>query len=590
MPDVRPKIVVFSGEGADASRLKDRLGEVFDVTLGPVERRIGSGDQGVRPLVAGERQDKPSNGATLGSTEGPAWSVSLLNSIGEGVALYTRAGERLWANELFIGYDARTAELLNVAAREIGSELIEHANLGLSAPGGATGNPARSGAEPSQRIELTSADGSRYFEVLVSLVVQNFPGAAGPTAGADQDQLVALVIRDVTAANRVRLRMDAIDRAGAELFTLDADAVRKLNAAERLKVLEDKVVRFSRDLLRFDHFAIRLLDARSGRLELVIKVGLPSEYEAFDIFAKPDGNGISGYVAASGRSYICDDTSKDELFLPGLHGARSSLTVPLRLHDKVIGILNIESQEEAAFDDDDRQLAEIFARYIAMAVHMQENLVVERTTTNLSVSGRVEGELAEPLADIVQQVEFLHQVVADDPTTSAHVARILRDVEAIRSRVREVASGPQTLLGVEKAMENRTLDPILQGRRVLVADDQPKIRQIIGSVLRNRGARVTVCNGGGEAIKALETAAIEQEVPYDLVVSDIRMPDHNGYEVFASAKKYRPDIPVILMTGFGYDPHHSIVRASQEGLQSVLFKPFQIEQLVDAVKKALKGK
>jgi CheY-like chemotaxis protein len=585
MPDDRPKLVVFSGEGADASRLKDRLQGSFEVTVGPVEHPVGEGDQGVRPLVAGERQDKPSNGATLGPTQGPAWSVSLLNAIGEGVALFSRSGERLWANELFYGYDTRTAELLNVAAKEVGAELIEHLKLGLAALGA-----SKSSTEPSQRLELTSADGSRYYEVLVSLVAPNFPGLPVPTPGAEQEQLVALVIRDVTAANRVRLRMDAIDRAGAELFTLDADAVRKLNAAERLKVLEDKVVRFSRDLLRFDHFAIRLLDARSGRLELVIKVGLPSEYEAFDIFAKPEGNGISGWVAATGKSYICDDTSKDELFLPGLHGARSSLTVPLRLHDKVIGILNIESQEEAAFDDDDRQLAEIFARYIAMAVHMQENLVVERTTTNLSVSGRVEGELAEPLADIVQQVEFLQQVVSDDPTTSAHVARILRDVEAIRSRVRDVASGPQTLLGVEKAMENRTLDPILQGRRVLVADDQPKIRQIIGSVLRNRGARVTVCNGGGEAIVALETAAIEQEVPYDLVVSDIRMPDHNGYEVFAAAKKYRPDIPVILMTGFGYDPHHSIVRASQEGLQSVLFKPFQIEQLVDTVKKALKGK
>ncbi|MGH7243977.1 MAG: response regulator [Phycisphaerales bacterium] len=582
MPDDRPKLVVFSGVAADASRLKDRLQGSFEVTVGPVEHALGEGEkpQGVRPLVAGERQDK----TTLGTAQGPAWSVSLLNAIGEGVALFARSGERLWANDLFNGYDPRTAELLNLAAKEVGTELIEHQKLGLSVGG------VKPDAEPSQRLELTSADGLRYFEVLVSLVAPNFPGLPVPTPGAEQEQLVALVIRDVTAANRVRLRMDAIDRAGAELFTLDADAVRKLNAAERLKVLEDKVVRFSRDLLRFDHFAIRLLDARSGRLELVIKVGLPSEYEAFDIFAKPDGNGISGYVAATGKSYICDDTSKDDLFLPGLHGARSSLTVPLRLHDKVIGILNIESQEEAAFDDDDRQLAEIFARYIAMAVHMQENLVVERTTTNLSVSGRVEGELAEPLADIVQQVEFLQQVVADDPTTSAHVARILRDVEAIRSRVRDVASGPQTLLGVEKAMENRTLDPILQGRRVLVADDQPKIRQIIGSVLRNRGARVTVCNGGGEAIVALDTAAIEQEVPYDLVVSDIRMPDHNGYEVFAAAKKYRPDIPVILMTGFGYDPHHSIVRASQEGLQSVLFKPFQIEQLVDTVKKALKGK
>ncbi|MBS0192508.1 MAG: response regulator [Planctomycetes bacterium] len=554
--------------------MKDRLRQEFDVSVGHSNRHTGgmqeAAAQGVRPLVAGEHGETVRSGA-----EAPVWSLSLLNAIGEGVGLFRLGGECLWANELFTGLDARTRELLELAAKEVGAELIEQQGLGLVTD---------ERKNRSQRLEMASGDGSRYYEVYVALV---HPGAA--VSGAmDREQLVSLVVRDVTEANRVRLRMDAIDRAGAELFTLDADAVRKLNAAERLKVLEDKVVRFSRDLLRFDHFAIRLLDPRSGRLELVIKVGLPSEYEAFDIFAKPEGNGISGFVAATGKSYICDDTSKDELFLPGLHGARSSLTVPLRLHDKVIGILNIESQKEAAFDDDDRQLAEIFARYIAMAVHMQENLVVERTTTNISVSGRVEGELAEPLADIVQQVEFLQRVVAADATTSAHVARILRDVEAIRTRMRDVASGPQTLLGVEKAMENRTLDPLLQGRRVLIADDQPKIRQIIGSVLRNRGAKVTVCQDGGEAIRALETAQIEQEVPYDLVVSDIRMPDHTGYEVFAAAKKYRPEIPVILMTGFGYDPHHSIVRASQEGLQSVLFKPFQIEQLVDAVKKAIK--
>ena len=41
------------------------------------------------------------------------------------------------------------------------------------------------------------------------------------------------------------------------------------------------------------------------------------------------------------------------------------------------------------------------------------------------------------------------------------------------------------------------------------------------------------------------------------------------------------------MTGFGYDPHHSIVRASQEGLQAVIFKPFEIEVLLEQVRKAL---
>ena len=46
--------------------------------------------------------------------------------------------------------------------------------------------------------------------------------------------------------------------------------------------------------------------------------------------------------------------------------------------------------------------------------------------------------------------------------------------------------------------------------------------------------------------------------------------DRYGYEIFAASHKISPKAPVILMTGFGYDPHHSIVRASQEGLQAVV--------------------
>jgi DNA-binding NtrC family response regulator len=65
------------------------------------------------------------------------------------------------------------------------------------------------------------------------------------------------------------------------------------------------------------------------------------------------------------------------------------------------------------------------------------------------------------------------------------------------------------------------------------------------------------------------------------------MPDKTGYDVFAAVHKHCTSTPVILMTGFGYDPNHSIVRASQEGLQAVLFKPFKVEQLLSEVRKAL---
>jgi DNA-binding NtrC family response regulator len=64
------------------------------------------------------------------------------------------------------------------------------------------------------------------------------------------------------------------------------------------------------------------------------------------------------------------------------------------------------------------------------------------------------------------------------------------------------------------------------------------------------------------------------------------MPDKTGYDVFAAAKKH-DRLPVILMTGFGYDPNHCIVRASQEGLAAVLFKPFKVDQLMSEVRKAL---
>jgi DNA-binding NtrC family response regulator len=73
-----------------------------------------------------------------------------------------------------------------------------------------------------------------------------------------------------------------------------------------------------------------------------------------------------------------------------------------------------------------------------------------------------------------------------------------------------------------------------------------------------------------------------------LVLSDIKMPLKDGYEVFAAAKEANPDTPVILTTGFGYDPNHAIVRARREGLAAVLFKPFKVDQLLNEIRAALK--
>ena len=75
--------------------------------------------------------------------------------------------------------------------------------------------------------------------------------------------------------------------------------------------------------------------------------------------------------------------------------------------------------------------------------------------------------------------------------------------------------------------------------------------------------------------------------PYDVVISDIRLPDMTGYELLIRLREIVDSVPMVLMTGFGYDPGHSIVKARQAGIDLVLFNPFRIDQLLDTVEKAI---
>jgi CheY-like chemotaxis protein len=76
---------------------------------------------------------------------------------------------------------------------------------------------------------------------------------------------------------------------------------------------------------------------------------------------------------------------------------------------------------------------------------------------------------------------------------------------------------------------------------------------------------------------------------YDAMLADIHLPDLSGFEVYRALRNAQPKARVILMTGYGYDPAHSIVKARQDGLKHVLYKPFRVEQLLDALQSAEPG-
>lgn len=119
------------------------------------------------------------------------------------------------------------------------------------------------------------------------------------------------------------------------------------------------------------------------------------------------------------------------------------------------------------------------------------------------------------------------------------------------------------------------------GGRILVADDREYIREFLKDFLVLEGFEVDVAQDGDEAI------AKASQRHYDLVLSDIKMPGRNGYEVFAGVRSIDPKTKVILMTAYGYDPSHSIVKAAEFGLSDVLYKPFQMARVREAIVKAL---
>jgi len=396
--------------------------------------------------------------------------------------------------------------------------------------------------------------------------------------GPDEQRFGLMV--EITEAHEQQLRLEAIDRAGLLLLDFDRNTIADLSVADRLRLLEQRIVASVKQELKFDHFEIRLRAPGSDRLELVISENLSPMRIGETISASETGNGISGWVAATGQSYVCADVRKDPLYREGLDDARSSLTVPLVLRDRVIGVFNIESDTEGVFTSGDQVLAERFGGYIANVLHLLDLLVVERITTSEQVARNMSSELERPIADLQQIAASLR-----DHNEAIIAERIQKIVSDIANRVSTCAAGPRSIVDAEHELHAITPDAQLQGLTILVVDDEDRVRIEVSQVLERLGCDVTACGTGTAAFAAIEKCV--QNHPFAMVVSDIRLPDASGYEVFTKSRETIPDVPVVLMTGFGYDPDHTIVRASADGVQGILLKPFRTSQLIEAVRNAV---
>ena len=92
--------------------------------------------------------------------------------------------------------------------------------------------------------------------------------------------------------------------------------------------------------------------------------------------------------------------------------------------------------------------------------------------------------------------------------------------------------------------------PVARSLRILCIDDEPIIGQILTDYLSSMSHSVTATGGGKDGIDSFRNAA-QQNQPFDIVITDLGMPDMDGYEVARAIKAESPETPVIMMTGWG---------------------------------------
>ena len=201
-------------------------------------------------------------------------------------------------------------------------------------------------------------------------------------------------------------------------------------------------------------------------------------------------------------------------------------------------------------------------------------------------------EINNSLEVLVNQVEMLQKYVGRVATDEDYiveaerlecVASQVKKIQDITGRIGQMAEegeyGTKEYLngsmmtdlhvdGSKKCPERAKPDSRypLSGLRILVVDDDAGVCQSLQDLLEEERCNIETAASG---VLAMEWLGRQE---FDVVVSDVVMPDMDGYQLYQTVKNKMPYLPVVLMTAFNYDKDHIIKRSCLEGLQGVIFK------------------
>jgi CheY-like chemotaxis protein len=122
------------------------------------------------------------------------------------------------------------------------------------------------------------------------------------------------------------------------------------------------------------------------------------------------------------------------------------------------------------------------------------------------------------------------------------------------------------------------------GIRILVAEDEPLAAMVVEEVLNELGYDVLLASDGEEAM------CLAERHGFDVLVTDLAMPRMTGWELIPRLRNQRPDLPVVVMTGFLPPNGREVLLSGQGGPLALVLKPFEIGHLVRAIEKVMSGR
>ncbi len=119
----------------------------------------------------------------------------------------------------------------------------------------------------------------------------------------------------------------------------------------------------------------------------------------------------------------------------------------------------------------------------------------------------------------------------------------------------------------------------LEGKRILLADDEERLRELLRCRLEEEGMVILDAADGAEAFRH---ATMDSP---DIIVMDLNMPGVDGFEAIRSLRITQPEIPILVLTGYASD--ESIESALQAGANAVMAKPANLQELVEKIRELL---